>query len=136
MKYTLSNNKVVNISDVELEKSMKLLDISKDEAIEMWLSDHDYETDTEQEELDAKAKKIKIQHGATATDRKKSSKPRTTKTSDAKKALFSALSAFLTEFSKSQGANYSILTENKLFEIEFDGEKFKLDLVQQRKKKN
>ena len=36
MKYTLPNGKNVNIPDKEIEKNMKLLEISKEEAVEMW----------------------------------------------------------------------------------------------------
>ena len=41
MKYNL-NGKIINISDAELAKNMKALDISKDEAIQMFLEDEGY----------------------------------------------------------------------------------------------
>jgi hypothetical protein len=133
LKYTLDNGKVVNIPDTELEKNMKLLDLTKEQAIEMWLVDNDFEEDEELEELDAKAKTVKIDHGATAeTPRKKSDKPRTVKVSDAKKELFSKLSYYLNEFCEENDANFTILKENKLFSVEFGGKTFKIDLVEQR----
>lgn len=133
MKYTLDNGKVVDISDKELEKNMKLLDLTKEQAIEMWLVDNDFEEDEELEELDAKAKTVKIDHGASAdTPRKKSDKPRTVKVSDAKKELFSKLSYYLNEFCEENDANCTILKENKLFSMEFGGKTFKIDLVEQR----
>ena len=133
MKYTLDNGKVVNIPDKELEKNMKLLDLTKEQAIEMWLVDNDFEEDEELEELDAKAKTVKIDHGASAdTPRKKSDKPRTVKVSDAKKELFSKLSYYLNEFCEENDANCTILKENKLFSVEFGGKTFKIDLVEQR----
>ena len=136
MKYTLDNGKVVNIPDTELEKNMKLLDLTKEQAIEMWLVDNDFEEDEELEELDAKAKTVKIDHGASAeTPRKKSDKPRTVKVSDAKKEFFSQLSQFLNNFAEENDANCTILKENKLFQVEFGGEIFKIDLIQQRKPK-
>lgn len=136
MRYTLENGKTINISDKEVENSMKLLELTKEEAIQLWLEDNDYLVNEELEELDAKAKKIKIDHGAQATKpRKKSEKPRTVKVSDAKKEFFSQLSQFLTDFSAENGANCTILKENKLFQVEFGGEIFKLDLIQQRKPK-
>ena len=137
LRYTLENGKVVNIPDKELENSMKLLELSKDEAIQLWLEDNDYITNEELEELDAKAKKVKIDHGAIATTpRKKSEKLRTVKVSDAKKEFFSQLSQFLTDFAAENSANCTILKENKLFQVEFGGEIFKVDLIQQRKPKN
>lgn len=136
MRYTLENGKTINISDKEVENSMRLLELTKEEAIQLWLEDNDYLVNEELEELDAKAKKVKIDHGAQATKpRKKSEKPRTVKVSDAKKEFFSQLSQFLTDFSTENGANCTILKENKLFQVEFGGEIFKLDLIQQRKPK-
>jgi hypothetical protein len=136
LKYTLDNGKVVTIPDSEIQKNMRLLEISKQEAIEMWLVDNDFSEDEELEELDAKAKTVKIDHGAAADKpRKKSDKPRTVKVSDAKKELFSKLSQFLNDFCEENDTNCTILKENKLIELQFGGETFKIDLIQVRKKK-
>ena len=88
LKYQLKNGKTVNIPDKELEKSMKALELTKEEAIQMWLEDNDYEVNEEQEELDSKAKKVKIQHGASAVDKSqpKEKKERVVKVSDEKQA--------------------------------------------------
>lgn len=136
MRYTLENGKIVNISDKDIENKMKLFELTKEEAIQLWLEDNDYLVNEELEELDAKAKKVKIDHEAQSTKpRKKSEKPRTVKVSDAKKEFFSKLSYYLNEFCEENNANCTILKENKLFQIEFCGEIFKLDLIQQRKPK-
>ena len=58
MKYNF-NGKVINIPDAEIEKNMKALDISKDEAIGMWLDDNDYTENEVVEELTKKAKEVK-----------------------------------------------------------------------------
>lgn len=58
MKYNF-NGKEINIPDVEIEKNMKVLDISKDEAIGMWLDDNDYTENEVVEELTKKAKEVK-----------------------------------------------------------------------------
>ena len=55
MKYEI-NNKKINIPDQEIEKSMKLLDITQEQAIEMYLCDHDYIKNEEVENLTKKAK--------------------------------------------------------------------------------
>lgn len=136
MRYTLENGKIINISDKDIENKMKLFELTKEEAIQLWLEDNDYLVNEELEELDAKAKKVKIDHEAQSTKpRKKSEKPRTVKVSDAKKEFFSKLSYYLNEFCEENDANCTILKENKLFQIEFGGEIFKLDLIQQRKPK-
>ena len=130
MKYTLDNGKVVNIPDTELEKNMKLLDLTKEQAIEMWLVDNDLEEDEELEELDAKAKTVKIDHGASAdTPRKKSDKPRTVKVSDAKKELFSEILADLEDIYQE---NVRILKDNKLIEVKIGEKVFKIDVIEQR----
>lgn len=136
MTYTFANGKTVKIPNEELEKSMKHLGLSFDDAVALWLDDNDYEVNEEQKALDEKAKKVKIQHDAVnAEPRKKSDKPRTVKVSDAKKELFSQLSQFLSDFSIENDAKCSVLTENKLIQVDFMGETFKIDLIQQRKPK-
>lgn len=136
MKYTLENGKIVNISDEDIKKKMKLYDLTKEGAIQLWLEDNDYLVNEELEALDAKSKKVKINHGARSDKpRKKSEKPRTVKVSDAKKEFFSKLSYYLNEFCEENSANCTVLKENKMFQVEFGGEIFKLDLIQQRKSK-
>ena len=136
MLYITDSGKKINIPDNEIDNYIKKLELSKEDAINLWLADNDYEIDEEQQALDEKAKKVKIQHDAVGEkSRKKSDKPRTVKVSDAKKELFFQLSQFLTKFCEENPATYSVLTENKLFQVNFNGETFKIDLVQQRKPK-
>ena len=130
MKYTLSNGKVVNIPDKDIEKSMKALDLYKEDAIQMWLEDNDYEVNDEQEELDSKAKKVKIQHGASAIDKtEKEKKPRVVKISDEKQALFSEI---LSNLQDVYGENVQIVKENKLLTVKIGAKTFKIDLIEQR----
>ena len=131
MRYTLPNGKNVNIPDEEIKKSMKALDLTKEDAIQMWLEDNDYEINEEQAELDAKAKKVKIDHGASAMDKTKSKekKPRPKIASDEKKELFDEI------FSNLQGVykeNARIEKENKLIIVKIGEKTFKIDLIEQR----
>jgi len=136
MIHTLENGKKVTIPDKELQKCMEKLELSLEDAIDLWLADNDYEIDEEQEELDEKAKKVKIQHDAGMDKtREKSEKPRTVKVSDAKKEVFYQFSEFLKKFCEENPACYSVLTENKMFQLKFGGETFKIDIIQQRKPK-
>lgn len=136
LTYTTAKGRTVTIPNNELEKYMKNLGLSTQEAIDLWLEDNEYEVNEEQQALDEKAKKVKIQHDAgSAEPRKKSDKPRTVKVSDAKKELFYQFSEFLKKFCEENPACYSILTENKLFQVKFGGETFKIDIIQQRKPK-
>ena len=134
MRYTLPNGKNVNIPDEEIKKSMKALDLSKEDAIQMWLEDNDYEVNEEQAELDAKAKKVKIDHGASAVDKseKKEKKPRPKVASDEKKALFDEIFSNLQDVYKQ---NAQIEKENKLIVVKIGEKVFKVDLIEQRKPK-
>ena len=58
MKYNFKG-KEINIPDKEIATNMKMLDITKEEAIEMWLDDNDYISNAEAEEMTAKAKQVK-----------------------------------------------------------------------------
>ena len=135
MKYTLTNGKVVNIPDKEIEKSMKALELTQKEAIQMWLEDNDYEVNDEQVALDEKAKKVKIQHGASAIDKteKKEKKPRVVKISDEKQALFGEIYLHLKEIF---GENVEIIKENKLLTVTQGKKVFKIDIIEQRPPKN
>ena len=86
MRYNF-NGKNINISDNEIEKIMKGLEVDKEEAIQIWLEDNEYLDNEEQNSLDEVAKKIKINHKATADKPKKEQKPRVVKVSDDKKQL-------------------------------------------------
>ena len=131
MKYTLENGKVVNIPDNEIEYNMKTLELSKEEAIDLWLEDNDYQVNEELEELDSKAKKVKIDHQASAIDKteKKDRKPRTVKVSDTKQAVFANIHNFLVE---TYGENVEIVKENKLLSLKIGDKTFKVDLIEQR----
>ena len=133
MKYTLPNGKNVNIPDKEIEHSMKMLELTREEAIEMWLEDEGYLDNEEQIELNDKAKKVKIDHGASAVDKteKKEKKPREIKVSDEKQALFTEIVEKLTE----NGRNFEIVKENKLICVKIGEKTFKIDLIEQRQPK-
>lgn len=129
MKYQVGN-KTVNIPDAEIQKFMKSLDLTKEDAIQMWLEDNDYEINEEQAELDAKAKKVKIDHGASAVDKtKKEKKPRPKVASDEKKELFDEIFSNLADV---YGENAKIEKENKLIIVKIGEKTFKVDLIEQR----
>jgi hypothetical protein len=130
MKYTLPTGKTINIPDKEIEQSMKALDLTEEEAIEMYLEDEGYLDNDEQIELNEKAKKVKIDHQASAIDKteKKEKKVREVKVSDEKQSLFAEIVANLAE----NGRNYQILKENKLISVQIGEKIFKIDLIEQR----
>ena len=88
MLHTLENGKTVNIDDAEIAQNMKALGITKEEAIEMWLFDNDYEDCEEVEEMTVKAKAVKRYEQKDAP-RKKAVKER--KVDEEKKTILDAL---------------------------------------------
>lgn len=132
MRYEF-NGKMVNIPDEEITKAMKNLDLSKEEAIEMWLEDEGYLENEEQENLCKLAKENKITatiHKA-SEGKKRQSKPRTVKISDEKQKLFAEIFSNLQYDYK----DVEILKENKLIQVKIGEKVFKIDIIEQRKPK-
>ena len=125
------NGKRITINDNEINANMKALEITREEAINLWLADNDYISDEEQEELDRNAKKVKINHGAGDTAKRKSA-PKTVKVSDEKKAIFGEIYMNLYE---KFGNNVEIAKENKLLLVHQGEKTFKIDLIEMRIKK-
>lgn len=134
MRYNL-NGKNINIPDAEIQKSMKVLEISKEEAIQMWLEDEGYLENEEQAELEQKAKDNRITatiHGAGDSTKRKQSKPKTVKVSDEKQALFAEIHEKLCEYCDEIDGTCEVLKENKLISVKIGEKTFKIDLIEQR----
>lgn len=134
MRYNF-NGKNINIPDEEIKTSMKALGLTKDEAIEMWLEDEGYLDNEEQNELCEKAKVNKVTatiHGASATEKKKNTKPKVVKVSDEKQKVFQALKDCLTDFCQIESGECEIVKENKLIQVKLGTKTFKIDLIEQR----
>ena len=115
MKYVF-NGKTLNIPDKDLENSMKVLGISKEEAISMWLDDNDYTTNDEATELSEKAKKNIKRYEQ--SDKKRKSPTKERKVDEEKKQFLSDIRVLIeglggivtdvkneAEFSYSYGGN-------------------------------
>ena len=108
---------------------MKLLDISKDEAIQMWLEDNDYCENEEVEILTAKAKENKtVQHGAVNVNKSKAITKRERKPDVEKEEIISKLAEFL----ETIGTSVKTTNKSKLIEFEIGENHYKLDLIKQR----
>lgn len=129
MKYKFSDGRVVNIPDAEIEKNMEKLGLTKDEAVDLWLEDNEYEINEEQVALEEKAKGVKIDHGAGSVERKQS-KPRTVKISDEKKELFDTIFRNLDRADGVERENIEILKENKLIQVRIGAKTFKIDVIE------
>lgn len=134
MKYNL-NGKNINIPDADIERSMKSLELTKEEAIQMWLEDEGYLENEEQEELERKAKENRITatiHQASAKDlHKKTQKERVRKENPTKEMVIREIAALLPKFAE----DIEILNVGKLISFRIGEEKYEIDLKQKRKPK-
>jgi len=135
MRYILKNGKAVNIPDAEIRANMEVLEIPREEAIQMWLEDNEYEVNEEQTALNEKASKVKINLNVRSSEPGKTTKERTVKVSDEKKTLFESILANIDRCEGVERENVTVLKENKLIEVRMGDKIFKIDLIEQRKKK-
>lgn len=133
MKYNFENGKEIEIPEEELEGLIKVLKITKEEAIDTWLCDNDYEVDEEEAELTKKAKENKVTnsiHKAGGTERRPRAK--TVKEYPDKEEIIKVLNAALAQFGVE---DLKITNKAKIIEFSYNNEDFKVDLVQKRKSK-
>ena len=133
MKYTLKNGRSIVIPDKEIDKLVSSLEISIEDAIDLWLDDNNIETNEIAEELDEKASKVKIERDIVQVSTKKERKKPEKKVSDEKKELFSEILSDLEDIYK---GNVSVLNENKLISVQINDKIFKIDVIEQRPPKN
>jgi hypothetical protein len=132
--YKLPNGKVVNVPMEEVNKSMRLLKLSKDEAIQMWLEDEGYMENEEQEALERKAKENRITatiHQARAEPKftPKTQKERVHKDDPTKEGIIKAIAEMLPTLSATE---VKIENVGKLITFKLGADTFKLDLIRQR----
>ena len=90
--YKLADGRVVNVPNAEVSKLQAQLKLSRSEAVELWLFDHDYTECDEEKELTAKAKENKIQHKAKSTEPKqKTQRERVVKEDKVKEGIIQAV---------------------------------------------
>lgn len=133
MKYNY-NGKNINIPDKDIQNFMSTLDLTEEEAINMWLDDNDYTTNETVEELTKKAKtnktdKIVVQSKVdkVKTERKPKENP-----------LKSAIIQYLYEYLAQNPTLLNVNIENPTKTIDFIAENkhFSLNLVEHRPKKD
>lgn len=130
MKYT-TNGRTFNIPDDEIDNYVEKLELTIDEAINLWLEDKGFQDNAEQDELDKKANSNKA-YNTVGTAAKKTAKPRKRVNSDEKQAVFNAIHEFLDDFCTKNDASYEITKENKRFCIVLNGKQIEIDLIEHR----
>ena len=132
MTYNL-NGKNIRIPDAEIDKNSRLLGITREEAIQMYLEDEGY-VENEQtayvEELTKKAKEAKISHDAKSEKPRKQTK-RERKPDEEKENLIEILANALV----AEGFEAKVTNKSKIIEFFIEDRHYKLDLIRQRAKK-
>jgi hypothetical protein len=126
MTYNL-NGKNIRIPDAEIDKSMKILGLTKDEAVQMWLEDEGYLENEVVEELTAKAKENKVSREA-KSDKPRKVVKRERKPDEEKENLIEILSNCL----KDNGFEVNVTNKSKIIEFNVGENHYKLDLIKQR----
>ena len=127
--YRLKGGKVVQVPNEEIAKNMRLLHLTRQEAVDMWLSDNDYIDCPEADELTAKAKENKVAHGAKAEVKQKTQRERVVKEDKVKEAIIQAVADMLPNLN---AENVVIEKKGKLITFTVGEDKFKFDLIRQR----
>lgn len=131
--YKLDNGKIVRIPMTEINKSMRLLNLSKDEAIQMYLEDEGYLENEEQTALEEKAKKNRITatiHQAKSTEvKQKTQKERVKKADPTKEGVIRAIAEMLPTVSATE---IVVVNEGKLITFKIGSDEYKIDLIRKR----
>lgn len=133
MVYNL-NGKNIKIPDEEIKKNMEILDLSEEEAIQLYLEDEGYLENEEVAELTKKAKDSGIMstiHGAKA-EKPKAKVTREPKSNPLKAEIIEKIAELI---KNEYDINAKITNSTKLIEFTCENREFKLDLIEKRVKK-
>jgi len=133
MKYQLNDKKTINIPDEEIKKSMEILDLTEEEAIQMYLEDEGYIKNEEVERLTKKAKENKADKIVVRSKVENTKAERPPKENPVKEQLIKDIYNFL----KENGELEPVTITNKTKTIDFyvNGKYFSLNLTEHRPKK-
>lgn len=128
------NNKTYNIPEDTIKNYMKSLDISEDEAIQMWLDDRGITVNEEVERLTQKAKQNKTDKIIVQSKVEKKKTERKPKENPLKQQII----AYLFDFLSKNDSLLALKIENPTKTIDFiaEGKHFSLNLVEHRAKKS
>ena len=133
INYELNDNEFIKIPQDEIDRIVKGLGVSEDDACWIWCEDNGKIDNEEQNALDKKAKESRITatiHQARAETTKERKKVER-KPDETKESIIATLAETL------QGIveNVQVTNIGKIIEFDLKGEHYKLDLIRQRKPK-
>lgn len=126
------NGKNYNIPDEEINTAVKKLDLTKEEAIQMWFEDNEIEINAEQAELTEKAIKTGVQKEMTrCKSNKKPTEKRERKADPTKEEVIKNLAGYLETIVQ----NVKVENIGKIITFTIGEEHFTLNLTRNRQKK-
>ena len=130
------NGKKIRIPDGDILRLKSTMKISAEEAVKIWLEDEGILHNEEQENLCKKAKDSGIMrtiHGASAktAETTPTQRERVKKENPTKGKIIAEVAKLLVEFAD----DVNVTNPEKLIEFTMNGNDYKLDLTQKRKKK-
>ena len=133
MKYQLNDKKIINIPDAEIRKSMEILDLTEEEAIQMYLEDEGYIKNEEVERLTKKAKENKADKIVVRSKVENTKAERPPKENPVKEQLIKDIYNFLKENGELEPV--TIINKTKTIDFYVNGKYFSLNLTEHRPKK-
>jgi hypothetical protein len=129
------NGKDYHIPQKEIDQAMQSLEISEQEAIEMWLDDNDITTNEQVEELTKKAKanKTTLVNAGKKVREKKVERER--KANPVKEEIVEIIAKFLENYQNLPISSVNVENIGKIITFKVENREFKLDLVEKRQKK-
>lgn len=134
IKYELNENEIVKIPRDDIERTMKGLGCTEEDACWIWCEDNGIIDNEEQSALDQKAKDNRITatiHEARADKPKGERKKVERKPDETKESIIATLAECL----KDVVDNVQVVNVGKIIEFDLKDEHYKLDLIRQRKPK-
>lgn len=132
---TLDNDRVVRVDKSYLDNMVAALEIDMDEAVLTYLEDEEYEINDEQEQLTKKAKENRITatiHQAEDRTKERKKAVRTVKENPTKEMVIAEM--FKSIQNIAGVTDCRIENKTKIITFTLNGENYKLDLIQRRKK--
>lgn len=126
------NGKNIRIPDEEIKKNMQILEISQDEAIQMYLEDEGYLENEVVEKLTKKAKENGTTKVKAKSDKVRKPVKRERKPDEEKEKIIEILQNAL----KNAGIAAEITNKSKIIEFSIENNHYKLDLIKKRPKKS
>lgn len=130
IEITLTNGKIVKCEKDWAEKTMKTLEMSLAEVLQMYLEDNDYLINQEQDELDKKAKGVVKPEASDKTKRKPREKVQ--KENPTKERIIAEIAQALQNLGVTA---LNIENKAKIITFSYENECYKVDLIQKRKPK-